>query len=89
MPGKSSPLSPELVGITSFNEWHEGTQIEPAVPKHNQGFTYLDYQPLSADYYLKRTAYWIRQWQPGRQTAFSSRFGLLAGAAEAQNPPDT
>ena len=63
---KSSPLSPELVGITSFNEWHEGTQIEPAVPKQIPGFTYLDYQPLSADYYLKRTAYWIGKWQPGR-----------------------
>ena len=59
-------VSPELVGITSFNEWHEGTQIEPAVPKQIQGFTYLDYQPLSADYYLKRTAYWIGKWQTGR-----------------------
>ena len=59
-------VSPELVGITSFNEWHEGTQIEPAMPKPISGFTYLDYQPLSADYYLKRTAYWIGKWQPGR-----------------------
>ncbi len=52
-------VSPELVGITSFNEWHEGTQIEPAVPKQIPGFTYLDYRPLSPGYYLKRTAYWI------------------------------
>jgi glycoprotein endo-alpha-1,2-mannosidase len=47
------------VGITSFNEWHEGTQIEPAVPKQIPGFTYLDYRPRPTDYYLERTAYWI------------------------------
>ncbi|MCW5551413.1 MAG: hypothetical protein KIS67_04520 [Verrucomicrobiae bacterium] len=52
-------VSPELVGITSFNEWHEGTQIEPAAPKQIPGFTYLDYQPLPPDYYLDRTAFWI------------------------------
>jgi glycoprotein endo-alpha-1,2-mannosidase len=54
-------VSPALVGITSFNEWHEGTQIEPAVPKRIADFTYLDYSPLPADYYLDRTAYWVRQ----------------------------
>jgi glycoprotein endo-alpha-1,2-mannosidase len=57
-------VSPGLVGITSFNEWHEGTQIEPAMPKHIQGFTYLDYLPLAPDYYLSRTAYWIRKLNP-------------------------
>jgi glycoprotein endo-alpha-1,2-mannosidase len=48
------------VGITSFNEWHEGTQIEPAVPFKAKEFHYLDYSPLAPDYYLKRTAYWIK-----------------------------
>ena len=47
------------IGITSFNEWHEGTQIEPAVPFECPEFKYLDYAPLAPDYYLKRTAYWI------------------------------
>jgi len=56
-------VSPELVGLTSFNEWHEGTQIEPAVPKEIPGFTYLNYRPLASDYYLKRTAYWVRRIQ--------------------------
>jgi glycoprotein endo-alpha-1,2-mannosidase len=56
-------VSPDLVGITSFNEWHEGTQIEPAVPKEIPGFRYLDYRPQAEDYYLTRTAYWVREWK--------------------------
>jgi glycoprotein endo-alpha-1,2-mannosidase len=54
-------VSPELVGITSFNEWHEGTQIEPAIQKQIPGFSYLSYQPLASDYYLDRTAHWIQR----------------------------
>jgi glycoprotein endo-alpha-1,2-mannosidase len=57
-------VSPDLAGITSFNEWHEGTQIEPAAPKQIPAFTYLDYLPLPHDYYLDRTAYWVRQLTP-------------------------
>ncbi|HEY5915381.1 MAG TPA: hypothetical protein VJA21_32765 [Verrucomicrobiae bacterium] len=52
---------PELVGITSFNEWNEGNQIETAMPKQIPGLSYLDYQPMASDYYLVRTAQWIRQ----------------------------
>lgn len=48
-----------FIGITSFNEWHEGTQIEPAVPFQIDAFRYLDYSPLAPDYYLSRTAYWV------------------------------
>lgn len=54
-------ISPEFVAITSFNEWHEGTQIEPATPKKIADFTYLDYLPQRPDYYLDRTAFWVRQ----------------------------
>ena len=25
-------VAAKIVSVTSFNEWHEGTQIEPAVP---------------------------------------------------------
>ncbi|MBL3548788.1 glycoside hydrolase family 99 protein [Chryseobacterium sp. KMC2] len=36
-------VKPEWIGVTSFNEWHEGTQIEPASPKKTSSFTYEDY----------------------------------------------
>lgn len=54
------------IGITSFNEWHEGTQLEPAEPHSIQTFTYDDYAPLSPDYYLKATADYITHFEQAR-----------------------
>jgi glycoprotein endo-alpha-1,2-mannosidase len=51
----------KMIGITSFNEWHEGTQIEPAVPFSTGKFNYSNYDPLPPDYYLKRTKYWLEK----------------------------
>lgn len=50
--------NPSIITITSFNEWHEGTQIEKAVPKTEAKYTYLDYQPMEPDYYLTLTRKW-------------------------------
>ncbi|XP_049319289.1 glycoprotein endo-alpha-1,2-mannosidase [Astyanax mexicanus] len=36
---------PQVISITSFNEWHEGTQIETAIPKTGGQTAYLDYLP--------------------------------------------
>ena len=54
---------PQRVSITSFNEWHEGTQIEPADPNRvsNDGFDYLDYRPNLDNFYLMKTRYWSDQ----------------------------
>ena len=50
-----------IISITSFNEWHEGTQIEPAEshPKH-EPFSYLTYGAHEPYYYLKLTKKWAR-----------------------------
>jgi len=52
--------NPQMVSVTSFNEWHEGTQIEPSVPmKDAQGWSYLDFSAEgSPNWYLQRTKHW-------------------------------
>ena len=58
-------VKPDFIAITSFNEWHEGTQIEPAVPKSIPGYTYEDYgkntDPL---YYIKKTRDLVERYIP-------------------------
>ncbi|MDO8587467.1 MAG: chitobiase/beta-hexosaminidase C-terminal domain-containing protein [Armatimonadota bacterium] len=57
--------SVRYVGITSFNEWHEGTQIEPAVPtSFPEGRTYLDYLPDGPTMYIDKTASWAAVLDP-------------------------
>jgi hypothetical protein len=53
-------VEPALVAVTTFNEWHEGTQIEPAAAGviTPDGFTYLDYGALPPDGYLTMTREW-------------------------------
>lgn len=58
--------SPDYITVTSFNEWHEGSQIEPARNNPPSGYGYLNFlgaygrNDASAELaYLDRTAYWI------------------------------
>lgn len=54
-------VEPALVTITSFNEWHEGTQIEPAAVdiSNGRGYTYEDYGALPPEGYLSLTSQWV------------------------------
>jgi hypothetical protein len=54
---------PDMVTVTSYNEWHEGTQIEPA---RAVGTPYLSYEGAwgltgraAERAYVDRTAYWV------------------------------
>jgi glycoprotein endo-alpha-1,2-mannosidase len=68
---------PDRITITSYNEWHEGTQIEPASAAASRTLAVsptlrLRYQTYDGAYgvhgrasaraYLERTAYWVRRY---------------------------
>ncbi|XP_045196248.2 glycoprotein endo-alpha-1,2-mannosidase-like [Mercenaria mercenaria] len=52
-------VKPSMVSITSFNEWHEGTQIEPAVSKKIKMRRYEDYGSKGPNFYLDLTKAWV------------------------------
>lgn len=62
--------SPPWVSVTSFNEWHEGSSIEPASASPPAGFGYQTYSgaygttgTASETAYLDRTRHWVDQFQ--------------------------
>ena len=74
-------VRPPVISITSFNEWHEGTQIEPAVPKQIADFKYLDYTPHEPEYYLDRTDYWVNRYLES-SSAKSTKYVIVVTGGE-------
>ena len=68
--GTSTGGLPTYVSITSFNEWHEGTEIEPATSTPPAGYGYLTFSgaygltgTAAQTAYLTRTAYWVNKFE--------------------------
>lgn len=60
-------VKPETVSIMSFSEWHEGTQIEKAVPKKIATHLYLDYLPHQPNMYLEPTRWWAEHFSKEKE----------------------
>ncbi|MEV6781308.1 ThuA domain-containing protein [Streptomyces sp. NPDC051098] len=65
--------SPAWVSVTSFNEWHEGSSIEPAAANPPAGHGYLTYSgaygktgAAAETAYLDRTKYWVGEFEKQR-----------------------
>ncbi|MBN2256380.1 MAG: hypothetical protein JW704_00880 [Anaerolineaceae bacterium] len=54
-------VEPAMVSITSFNEWHEGSIIEPLAVgvDDGHGHSYADFESLPPDGYLTLTRQWV------------------------------
>jgi hypothetical protein len=76
----------DIVTVTSYNEWHEGTQIEPAALPE-RGSRYAGYDGAwgirgaqAASAYLARTALWVQRLDPQRATEAPAAIARILAA---------
>lgn len=76
----STGIKPRLITITSWNEWHEGTQIEPAASsvENGSGFMYLDYGPLGPEGYLELTRQMVMRFEAMTWPAFGTGKAMVS-----------
>lgn len=55
---------PQIISITSYNEWHEGTQIEPSAAHTTPVRTYPGFDQ-GPDQYLDQTRDWVARFKAG------------------------
>lgn len=88
-------VKPQMITITSFNKWHEGTQIEPANigMSNDRGYTYSHYGEIGPQGYLELTRSLVDQflemvWPPTYRarikmttTSDWTTFSIVGGAS--------
>jgi len=85
---RATVLDPPMISITSWNEWHEGTNIEPAVPHSRlQGAAgpseYEDYGYLGPDGYLYETRNHVQSWGIPHRCTVREAVGRAATAPQS------
>ncbi len=74
--------NPEYIAITSFNEWHEGTQIEPAIPKTIPTFNYYSYGDLGSLFYIDKTKEFVLKYKESKEQIGDRRQRLKTSGEE-------
>ena len=64
MVGAACRTNPDVISITSYNEWHEGTQIEPTIEHVTPVTSYPGFE-RGPDQYLDQTRDWVAAFKAG------------------------
>lgn len=87
---RATNIDPAIISITSWNEWHEGTNIEPAEAHKRQGDLpeYDDYGDLGPEYYLQSTHRYVVDWATEHKPSVGKGGSSTAQAAMSSTKED-